>query len=125
MTEPFRIVALDNGLQARFFDLSNRYFGDFHRVCLRVEIAVNLTEEMVPEELRAGFSSLGKGLCFSRELERMGVPSAHLEQVRDQLVNDFLCSAASYLQKPEFPLQLLRQQLAKRKRPNYFRSFER
>ncbi len=126
MSEPFRRIELANGLQLELFDQSNRYFGDYHRVRLlvrcsvpvRTEWLLNLPAELPPEQARA---LLGEAAVFERQLEQMGVPSAELERVKEQLVGGFLAATGPYLGAAEFPGKFLLQQLrARRQGPRRF-----
>lgn len=89
---PFRSEALDNGVAITFFDLSNRYFGDYYRV--RVEVRIS-----VPQ--------LGQSLVKVHMLDRMGVPGADVSGVRTRLVEDFWRNAGAYLGRPDYPARLL------------------
>jgi len=88
---PFRTERLANGVVVDFVELSNRYFGDYHRVCVAVRIHVPLP-----------------GDCRHRikHLERMGVAGADVAAVRDRLVDDYWRHAGPYLAHPDFPTRL-------------------
>lgn len=86
-----RTERLANGLELTFFDRSNRYFGDYHRVC--VEIRVSVPPPAGPLQL-------------VRYLERMAVPGAEVESVRGRLISDFLRHAGRYLARPDTPARL-------------------
>lgn len=100
MTDELQTVVLKNGLIVRFLDQSNRYFGDFHRVCILVEISL-------PDRIELPAGLTREGACQKRELVRMGVPSAALAEVRKSLVDSFLSTARIYLEQDAFPHQLL------------------
>ena len=95
---PFRTERLANGLDVAFVDFSNRYYGDYHRVCVEVRIAAQgadgsaNADVTVPQQVR--------------HLERMGVAGADVEAVRRQLVDDFWRHAGPYLGHPDFPARL-------------------
>lgn len=99
----FRSETLANGLSAAFFDQSNRYFGDYHRV--RVEVRIS-----VPHPDRA--EPLVKVLI----LERMGVPGAEVATVRRQLCDNFWDHASGYLGRPDYPARLLAAEQQNRRR---------
>lgn len=117
MAEPFRSVKLANDLIVNFFDESNRYFGDYHRVRIRVSVDLPFPDCRSPEVNPS--AATDDALCFERFLERMGVPSTDLLDVRDSLLEDFLETATQYLENPDFPRQLLRRQLMIKKRPAF------
>ena len=111
MTEPLQVVSLENGLTASFTDHSNRYFGDFYRVCIAVKVDIPLASINLPVELVGAAALLQGPLCFERSLERMGVASGQLQAVKDALVDGFLATSCSYMCHPDFPLRVLKQRL--------------
>jgi hypothetical protein len=89
---PFRTERLANGIEVEFVDLGNRYFGDYHRVCVEVRVSVTL----------AGIGSMQQ----VRRLERMGVAGADVDAVRCHLVEAYWRSAGLYLAHPDYPARL-------------------
>lgn len=101
---PFRSETLDNGVIVEFFDLSNRYYGDYHRVCVEVRLTIPLADGNVPaSEAQAGLPEV---LQRTLQLERMGVAGAEVATVRERLVVDFLRHAGRYLALPDYPARL-------------------
>lgn len=126
MTEmtPLRREALENGLVLEFFDHSNRYFGDYHKVRVEVRSRLPLRIELFQDQadpaaaLARAAALLGDAPLEVRQLERMGVPGAEVDRVRAALIDDFLRTGSVYLQRPDYPQRLLRQKLATtRQRP--------
>lgn len=101
--KPFRNEQLDNGLRVEFFDLSNRYFGDYHRVCVEVRM-------QMPSA--AGDSPLVR----KHTLERMGVAGGEVEAVRDRLTDDYWRHAGRYLALAACPERLLAAATSPRRR---------
>lgn len=91
---PFRHEKLNNGILVEFFDLSNRYFGDYHRVCVEIRMQVPRADG-------------GQPLCRKHALERMGVAGAEVETVRDRLAEDYWQHAGPYLAHADCPERLL------------------
>ena len=85
---PFRSERLANGIELTFFDRSNRYFGDYHRVSVEVRLAVPTPAGTIETV---------------RHCERMAVPGAGVIAVRDRLAADFLEHAGRYLAHPDYP----------------------
>lgn len=117
---PFAEETLSNGLQLRFYDQSNRYFGDYHRVRIVVEIEVALNPELIPdpELLAVGSKRFGSSVITSKVLERMGVPGARVESLRAELVAGYQLEVQSYLSRPEVAMRLLRAELANKPSPS-------
>ncbi len=113
----FRTEILANGLILEFFDLSNRYFGDYWHLCLEVRCRVPLAADSLAEaELERARALLGESIDYSRRLERMGVPSDEVSRVRQQMVEAFLANARPYLSNPAFPGRLIASRLAAARR---------
>ncbi len=119
MAELLKTVPLDNGLTLEFLDRSNRYFGDFYRVCITVRAELPLAKLDLTVAQKKALQGREDGLCYARSLERMGVAGADLARVKDQLIKDFLNSSLRYLEKADFPEQLLRKKLAEKPRPSF------
>ena len=99
----FRSETLPNGLSVVFFDQSNRYFGDYHRVRIEAHISVSHPD-------------LAEPLIKMRILERMGVAGAEVAAVRQQLCDDFWNHAAGYLGRADYPARLLAAEQQTRRR---------
>lgn len=101
MTNNFAPIVFDNGIRVSFIDHGNRYYGDFHRICIKVLIAL-------PESfsLPAGLSH--DSAVFERTLEKMGVTSENVDDEQKRLIDSFLDASRPYMEKDDFPQQLLR-----------------
>lgn len=112
MTELER-TSLDNGLEISFSDRSNRYFGDYHRICVVATLSYPLAR-LADQELRQqAVAVFGERLSVDKHLERMGVPGAELEPTRSTMIRDFLQHAAGYLSHADFPRRLVAAELRK------------
>jgi hypothetical protein len=89
--QPFRTEHFANGITLYFVDRSNRYFGDYHRVHIEIRLSVPLSTGTLSEV---------------RHRERMAVPGAEVEVVRDRLADDFLRHAGRYLARADYPARL-------------------
>ena len=94
---PFRTERLVNGVVAEFIDRSNRYFGDYHRVCIEVRLMASVPDAASGE---------GTSLQTVKVLERMGVPGIAVEATRNRLADDYWRHAGSYLAHPDYPARL-------------------
>ena len=116
---------LDNGLHILFVDESNRYFGDYHRVCIQITLVCALDALPVvssdDEAFRdSAIASLGKELKVIKRLERMGVPTAAVEGVRQSMIEAFMENASPYLNRPEYPRSLVAAELKKRRTHSFY-----
>jgi len=111
---------LDNGLEISFSDESNRYFGDYHRICLVVTISYIL-DQLADDDLRLrAIAVYGKQIKLEKRLERMGVPSAEVEQVRNALIDDFMRQATIYMSRPDYPCLLVTAELSKQRSGRFY-----
>jgi len=121
MKDLIRMERLDNGLTVEFFDRSNRYFGDYHRVCVEAccRVALNMDNfagSVDPAaELRAARAVLGNEVVFVRRLEKMGVAGEAVEQTREALIGSFIRSSLPYLSTPAFPGRFIAVELERRR----------
>lgn len=121
----FREETLANGLHVAFRDESNRYFGDYHRVCVIATLSFSIadlpTDGPGDEALRAEAGRVfGETLTVTRRLERMAVPTLKVEATRDALAGDFMAHAAGYLARPATLRSLLQAELSTRRSPRRY-----
>ncbi|BCA79512.1 hypothetical protein [Desulfuromonas sp. AOP6] len=116
---------LDNGVVVAFSDRSNRYFGDYHRICIDVSCHIRLSVETFtaagdPEaEYRKAQSALGEEAVYQRTLERMGVAGAEVVETRQRMINEFCQTNFPYLGSPEFPARFVASEMAKVRKPRH------
>ena len=120
-----REEGLANGLQVLFVDESNRYFGDYHRVCIQITLVFALDALPVTSGDDEAFrdnaiARLGKELKVVKRLERMGVPTAAVVKVRQSMVDAFMENASPYLSRPEYPRSLVVAELKKRHTHSFY-----
>ena len=105
--------SLANGLEISFSDQSNRYFGDYHRICVIATISYDL-DRLADETLRLQATAcFGEQLKVEKTFVRMGVTSADIEETRNALIDDFMRHAAAYLSRPDYPRMLVAAELSK------------
>ena len=120
-----KVEHLPNGLQVNFSDESNRYFGDYHRVCVVATIICNLHDLPLASSDDEAFrcqavDTLGEQLSVVKRFERMGVASADVEDVRNALIDDFLRHASVYLSRPGYLRSLVSAELKKRSTHRFY-----
>jgi len=111
----YRHLVLDNGLDILVRDMTRVYFGDYHRV--RLAITCRPTGMM---KLHGVLDSTDPVPEFHRVVEKMGVPSAEVEMVRESLVRDFLNNSLKYLSAADFPAKLAESAARKPKAVKFF-----
>ena len=120
MTKIIRTENLANGMKVEFIDLSNRYYGDFHRVRIDVCCSFTLTPAILAEVAESEAERenvrkiLGENYTHTRVLEKMGVPGDALEETKHNLIDSFAGNALSYMAQPSFPLRLIARELERR-----------
>jgi hypothetical protein len=117
MTHPIDTRILANGLTVEFFDLSNRYYGDYHRVCIEVRCRIVLPGEhsLAAADPEKKLATLGDQVVFVRSMEKMGVAGEALETVRAEMIDGFARSTFSYLGAEGFPALLMAREKAKKR----------
>lgn len=119
---------LSNGLTVEFFDGTNRYFGDYHRVFIEARYRIPLTADAFADSvdpaaaLQGARAVLGEEVVFTRTLEKMGVSGDEVERTRHSLIDNFLRSALLYLQNPSFSRRFIAAELERRlkgRRPSW------
>ncbi len=119
---PFRVEPVGDGFSLYFYDRSNRYYGDYHRIRVVVHMEIPLRREFFAGEsdpdraLSRARRWLGDVVRFEKSLERMGVPGSQVTVVRDELVASFLATAGGYLGKSDFPARFVRKKVQERRR---------
>ena len=114
-----RREVLDNGLEIAFSDMSNRYYGDYHRVCVVATIGYALAELPDDELRRQAIAVYGGQFRVEKRLQRMAVPSADVESARNALVDEFMRHAAAYLSRPDYPGLLVAAELSRRRKSRF------
>ncbi|MDA3903683.1 MAG: hypothetical protein PF441_09595 [Desulfuromusa sp.] len=123
MNKPFNITRLSNGVILEFFDQGNRYFGDFHRIKINVFATIPFAVESLSADLQQFAATYPGYILYEKTLERMGVATSEVENVTHSLIDDFIASTGSYLEKKTFVEGLLRKNMTRKNQPerNRFR----
>lgn len=104
---PFHSYILPNGLFISIYDCTKPYFGDFYRV--KIEIICSKDAQTSTHRPTA---------LYSRTLEKMGVASNDVENVKQKLVDDFNANSLPYLSLKEFPQKMTDQSNRKKQQIN-------
>jgi len=111
MTDILTSIKLKNGIVVDFFDQTNRYYGDFHRVKIDIVASFPVDSTQLPSELQSLAAECGNTATHNSTLEQMGVQSADLERVRAALIDNFMITVGCYFEKDNFVESLLRKKL--------------
>ncbi|HAD04232.1 MAG: hypothetical protein A2005_11760 [Desulfuromonadales bacterium GWC2_61_20] len=118
LAKPLQSATLANGLCLEFYDFSNRYFGDYHRVCIEVRTSLPLDAPVLtafdPALLTKARALFGVTLTVTRTVERMGVAGAQVEAVKTEIIAGLLHEAHNYLSRPDYPGRLLTAELGRK-----------
>ncbi len=103
------VIVLENGVEIHVYDVSKRYYGDFHKVKLEVVCEVQIREEYFDYtgEFEAARGVLGDRVVHRRIIEKMGIPTADLETVKDEILRNFKDHSLSYFSIATFPKKLI------------------
>lgn len=120
-----REVVLDNGLKIVFVDESNRYFGDYHRICLVASICCTLESlQLESDEDKAlrqrALDKFGTTLTVTKRFERMGVASDDVDTVRTSMIDDFLRHTSDYLSRQDYPLSMIKSELNRKPAQRFY-----
>lgn len=88
MADLFASEQLSNGVRIDFNDVTNRYYGDYHRICIEVE-------------LRFASDDYSQTYKF-QTLERMGVSGGELAEVQQQVLTSFRQGTMKYMGNENF-----------------------
>ena len=105
MYKPIREVPLTNGLTVRFFDATRRYFGDYHKVRVKISCEVPVTPNLFDDaaSYETALKQLGKSVQYVKEVEQQGVPTADTTQAMEAIVRHFMAHSLGYFQSEAFP----------------------
>lgn len=108
-------IALHAALSITLTDQTRHYFGGYYHVklCACCDIPLEQRYFETAEEYSAAVDRLGTAVRFERVLEKMAVPEADIETVRNQLTNAFRETALAYLSSPGFAPGFVRSEYQK------------
>lgn len=122
MSEVLRTETLRNGLTVTFHDYTNRYYGNFHRVCIVVRCPVPLTAAIfagiddAESRLKRARILFGEEAVYERTLERMGIAGEEVEPTRQSLMENFIRHTFAYLGRTDFAARFVERELSRRGR---------
>ena len=108
--------ALDNGLFLEFWDLSRPVAGDRCQVVVEVRVAIPITADLLPPDLRPQLdriiSALGENPVFAQQEVRNFVAAGEVSSLLKQIEERLLASLGDYLGRPDFPGRFIRKRYA-------------
>lgn len=96
-------------------DHSRRYFGDFHVVSLEIKCEMFILPRLLnnPSVYVEITSAIGDRITLVRKIQQMGVPSASVNQVKDELIGNFKQNSLPYFTSSNFPTKAILSQIRK------------
>lgn len=109
MEQLIKETTLPNGLTIRLFNCTRHYYGDFQLVKLDIRCTVQIVAEYFsnPVDYEMARTTLGETSQYHRSVERMGIPSASVGKILEELIINFEKHSLPYLVSPEFPRKLI------------------
>jgi hypothetical protein len=108
-------IVLNSALSITLLDRTSHYFGGYYHV--KVLACCDIPLEQVyfdtEAEYKTALVKMGPSIRFERVLEKMAVPEAEIEAVRNQLMQTFRDTARSYMSVPDFPSRFVRSEYRK------------
>lgn len=110
-----RKIDLSNSLTVQVYDTTRRYYEDYHLVRLEIECDVAVKEDsfVEPEEFARARMLLGESVRYRRTVEKMGVPFAEIDAVREEMISCFASTALPYIASESFPRKFVLSELHK------------
>jgi hypothetical protein len=122
MNKRFDKVELDNGVLVEFNLQGNRYFGDYHRLQIKVIATIPLDDATLPEDVRDTAARHVGFIKYEKTLERMGVATNQVDSTVQAMIDDFIKTVGCYLEKKHFAVYWLRKNMITRSDRNRFSS---
>jgi hypothetical protein len=104
---------LSSGLEIQIAEQTHRYFGDYHRVRISITSSIQLEQVtgLTPQEQELASRHLPAIFSLCKTEEKMGVCSADLQKVRQDMLATFTQHAVPYLSAADFPARMVRSAL--------------
>lgn len=117
------VEKLTNGLEVRFMEHGNRYFGDYHQVKVTVVCRVELADSLVGDLLSADALARARKLFgdhveYKRLIKQMAVAGADVDAVKQEMVRNFVENAMSYMQGDDFAARFVARKLTEHNNRN-------
>lgn len=111
---------LKNGLLLEFWDLSRPMLGDRSQVVVEVRVAIAVTADTLPAELRPQLgqvtATLGQEVVFAKQEVRNFVDNAEIPNLLRLIEEQLLVSLHDYLGHPEFAARFIRKKYTDRQK---------
>ena len=104
--------SLRNGLLLEFWDLSKALAGDRWQVVVEARVAIAVTADTLPAELRAQvgqvIAALGQEVVFTKQEVRIFVAAGEVADILKLIEGQLLTSLRGYLGHPDFAPRFIR-----------------
>ena len=112
--------SLRNGLHLEFWDLSKALAGDRWQVVMEARVAIAVTADTLPAELRAQvaqvIAALGQVVVFTKQEVRNFVAAGEVAVILKLIEEQLLTSLRGYLGHPDFAARFIRKKYADQQR---------
>lgn len=104
---------LSSGLEIAIAEQTHRYFGDYHRVRISITSSIQLTQVagLAQHEQELAAQYLPSLISICKTEEKMGVCTADLQKVKQEMLTTFTQHAVPYLSAADFPARMVRSAL--------------
>jgi hypothetical protein len=112
--------SLKNGLALEFWDLSKPMVGDRWQVVVEARVAVAVTADTLPADLRAQegqiSAALGAEVVFTKQEVRTFVAADEMADILKLIQEQLLVSLRAYLGHPDFAARFIRKKFTDQQR---------
>ena len=113
--------SLHNGLVLEFWDLSRPVAGDRWQVVVEARVAIAVTADTLPVELRPQLAqvvaALGEKVVFTKQEMRQFVASGEVAEILQVIEDQLLTSLRGYLGHPDFAARFIRKKYTDQQKP--------
>ena len=112
---------LNSGLALEFWDLSRPLVGDRWQVVVEARVAIAVTADTLPVELRPQLAqvvaALGEKVVFTKQEMRQFVASGEVAEILQVIEDQLLTSLRGYLGHPDFAARFIRKKYTDQQKP--------
>lgn len=118
MSKIIKTYNLENQITAKITDETERYFGEYFNVILRLLAPIKIEKNFFNDEnifIEAKYL-LGDSITYSRIIEKKAVYEKDLEIVKESVIKDFEINSLAYLSRKSFVVKFIQKKVKDEKR---------